>query len=88
MMAKRANMLRVQAAAMTWGERGARVNALSPGIIVTPLARHELESEIGDIYRGMVAESPPSAWRHPMRLRSQRRSCSARTPASSPAPTC
>lgn len=58
MMAKRANMLRVQAAAMSWGERGARINALSPGIIVTPLARHELASEIGDMYRGMVAASP------------------------------
>ncbi|MFL9826253.1 SDR family oxidoreductase [Rhodoplanes sp. SY1] len=58
MMAKRANILRVQAAAMTWGERGARVNAISPGIVVTPLARHELNSEIGDIYRAMVAASP------------------------------
>lgn len=58
MMAKRANMLRVQATAMTWGARGARVNALSPGIIVTPLARHELESEIGGIYRAMVEASP------------------------------
>jgi NAD(P)-dependent dehydrogenase (short-subunit alcohol dehydrogenase family) len=57
MMAKRANTLRVQAAAMTWGARGARVNSISPGIIVTPLARHELESEIGDIYRAMVEAS-------------------------------
>lgn len=57
MLAKRGNNLRVQAAAMGWGERGARVNAISPGIIVTPLARHELESEIGDIYRAMVAAS-------------------------------
>jgi NAD(P)-dependent dehydrogenase (short-subunit alcohol dehydrogenase family) len=58
MLAKRGNMLRVQAAAMGWGERGARVNAISPGIIVTPLAQHELESEIGDIYRAMVQASP------------------------------
>jgi NAD(P)-dependent dehydrogenase (short-subunit alcohol dehydrogenase family) len=57
MIAKRANILRVQAAAMTWGARGARVNAISPGIIVTPLARHELDSEIGDIYRAMVEAS-------------------------------
>lgn len=58
MVAKRANILRVQAEAMRWGERGARVNALSPGIIVTPLAAHELNSEIGDIYRAMVEASP------------------------------
>jgi NAD(P)-dependent dehydrogenase (short-subunit alcohol dehydrogenase family) len=57
MLAKRGNNLRVQAAAMTWGARGARVNAISPGIIVTPLARHELESEIGDMYRTMVQAS-------------------------------
>ncbi|WP_026282900.1 SDR family oxidoreductase [Rhizobium sp. 2MFCol3.1] len=58
MIAKRANHLRVQATAMSWGEKGARVNSISPGIIVTPLARHELESEIGDIYRAMVEASP------------------------------
>lgn len=58
MLSKRANALRVQAAAMSWGERGARVNAISPGIIVTPLARHELESEIGGIYQAMVDASP------------------------------
>jgi len=58
MMAKRANTLRVQAAAVTWGMRGARVNAISPGIVLTPLARHELASDIGDIYRAMVAASP------------------------------
>lgn len=58
MVAKRANFLRVQAEAIRWGERGARVNAISPGIIVTPLAAHELNSEIGDIYRAMVEASP------------------------------
>lgn len=58
MISKRANALRVQAAAMTWGDRGARVNAISPGIIVTPLARHELNSEIGGVYRAMVEASP------------------------------
>jgi len=58
MVAKRANFLRVQAEAMTWGERGARVNAISPGIVVTPLGRHELESENGDIYRAMMDASP------------------------------
>jgi NAD(P)-dependent dehydrogenase (short-subunit alcohol dehydrogenase family) len=58
MVAKRANFLRVQAEAMTWGERGARVNAISPGVIVTPLGRHELESEIGHIFHAMVEASP------------------------------
>jgi NAD(P)-dependent dehydrogenase (short-subunit alcohol dehydrogenase family) len=58
MIAKRANHLRVQAAAMSWGARGARVNSISPGIIMTPLARHELESEIGEIYRAMADASP------------------------------
>nr|WP_315425806.1 SDR family oxidoreductase [uncultured Albidiferax sp.] len=58
MMAKRANNLRVQAAAITWGARGARVNSISPGIIATPLAQHELNSPIGDGYRAMIAASP------------------------------
>lgn len=58
MIAKRANHLRVQASAMTWGERGARVNSISPGIIMTSLAQHELNSEIGDMYRTMMTASP------------------------------
>jgi NAD(P)-dependent dehydrogenase (short-subunit alcohol dehydrogenase family) len=58
MVAKRANNLRVQAAAITWGARGARVNSISPGIIATPLAQHELNSPIGDGYRAMIAASP------------------------------
>lgn len=57
-MAKRANHLRVQAEAIAWGEKGARVNSMSPGIIMTPLAQHELNSPIGDGYRAMVAASP------------------------------
>ncbi|WP_313690223.1 SDR family oxidoreductase [Pantoea sp.] len=58
MMAKRANHLRVQASAISWGEKGARVNSISPGVVVTPLAQHELNSDIGDIYRAMVDASP------------------------------
>ncbi len=57
-LSKRANHLRVQAASISWGKRGARVNSISPGIIATPLAQHELNSPIGDIYRGMIAASP------------------------------
>jgi NAD(P)-dependent dehydrogenase (short-subunit alcohol dehydrogenase family) len=57
-VSKRANHLRVQASAISWGKRGARVNSISPGIIATPLAQHELNSPIGDIYRAMIAASP------------------------------
>jgi NAD(P)-dependent dehydrogenase (short-subunit alcohol dehydrogenase family) len=57
-ISKKANHLRVQAAAITWGKRGARVNSISPGIIATPLAQHELNSPIGDIYRAMIEASP------------------------------
>jgi NAD(P)-dependent dehydrogenase (short-subunit alcohol dehydrogenase family) len=56
-LSKRANHLRVQAEALRWGERGARVNAISPGIILTPLAKHEMDSSVGDAYRGLIAAS-------------------------------
>ena len=57
-VAKRGNILRVQAEAIRWGARGARVNAISPGIVATPLAQHELHSPIGDGYRAMITASP------------------------------
>jgi NAD(P)-dependent dehydrogenase (short-subunit alcohol dehydrogenase family) len=57
-VSKRANHLRVQASAISWGKRGARVNSISPGIIATPLAQHELNSPIGEIYRAMIEASP------------------------------
>ena len=41
-IAKRGNSLRVMAEAVRWGRRGARVNTISPGIVITPLARDEL----------------------------------------------
>lgn len=41
-LSKRANSLRVQTAAAAWGKRGGRVNAISPGVIITPLALDEL----------------------------------------------
>jgi NAD(P)-dependent dehydrogenase (short-subunit alcohol dehydrogenase family) len=56
-LSKRANQLRVQAEALRWGERGARVNAISPGIILTPLAQHELDSPIGAAYRSLIEAS-------------------------------
>ncbi|SDG43850.1 NAD(P)-dependent dehydrogenase, short-chain alcohol dehydrogenase family [Mucilaginibacter gossypii] len=57
-MAKRANGKRVMAEAVKWGERGARVNAISPGIIITPLALDEINGPRGDFYRNMFAKSP------------------------------
>lgn len=56
-MSKRANHLRVRAAATVWGERGARVNSISPGIVITPLARDEFASPAGPVYRAMVDAS-------------------------------
>ena len=56
-VAKRANILRVQAASVIWGDRGARVNSLSPGIIMTPLALDELNSPAGARYQDMIKAS-------------------------------
>jgi NAD(P)-dependent dehydrogenase (short-subunit alcohol dehydrogenase family) len=57
-LAKRGNSLRVMAEAVRWGERGARVNTISPGIIITPLARDELTGPRGEGYRRMLELSP------------------------------
>jgi NAD(P)-dependent dehydrogenase (short-subunit alcohol dehydrogenase family) len=57
-MAKRSNGKRVMAEAVKWGERGARVNAISPGIIITPLALDEINGPRGDFYKNMFAKSP------------------------------
>jgi NAD(P)-dependent dehydrogenase (short-subunit alcohol dehydrogenase family) len=56
-ISKRANALRVMAEAVRWGKRGARVNAISPGIIFTPLAREELAGPRGPGYRRMIDAS-------------------------------
>ncbi len=56
-LAKRANHLRVQAAAVTWGDRGARVNTISPGIILTPLAREEMSGPGAAGYQDMINTS-------------------------------
>jgi NAD(P)-dependent dehydrogenase (short-subunit alcohol dehydrogenase family) len=56
-MSKRANHLRVQAEGVRWGDRGARVNSVSPGIILTPLAQEEMASEGGQVYRSMIDAS-------------------------------
>lgn len=57
-LAKRGNALRVMAEAVRWGKRCARVNTLSPGIIITPLANDELTGPRGDGYRRMIDLSP------------------------------
>ncbi len=57
-VSKRANVLRVMAQAIRWGERGARINVISPGIVMTPLARDELTGPRGEGYRRMLELSP------------------------------
>jgi NAD(P)-dependent dehydrogenase (short-subunit alcohol dehydrogenase family) len=57
-LAKRGNSLRVMAEAVRWGERGARINTISPGIIITPLAKDELTGPRGEGYRRMIEVSP------------------------------
>ena len=56
-IAKRANQLRVQAAAVEWGDRGARVNSISPGIIITPLALDEMSGPGAAGYQAMIEQS-------------------------------
>jgi NAD(P)-dependent dehydrogenase (short-subunit alcohol dehydrogenase family) len=57
-LAKRGNALRVMAEAVRWAKRGARVNTISPGIIITPLAIDELTGPRGEGYRRMIEQSP------------------------------
>lgn len=57
-MAKRCNVKRVMAEAVKWGEKGARINSISPGIIVTPLAIDEFNGPRGDFYKNMFAKCP------------------------------
>jgi NAD(P)-dependent dehydrogenase (short-subunit alcohol dehydrogenase family) len=56
-ISKRGNSLRVMAEAVRWGKRGARVNTISPGIIITPLANDELKGPRGPGYRRMIEVS-------------------------------
>lgn len=57
-MAKRCNEKRVMAEAVKWGKRGARINSIAPGIIVTPLALDEFNGPRGDFYKNMFANCP------------------------------
>lgn len=69
-MAKRCNEKRVMAEAVKWGKRGARVNSISPGIIVTPLAIDEFNGPRGDFYKNMLPsvrqDAPEQRMRWPM----------------------
>ena len=56
-ISKRGNSLRVMAQAVPWGKRGARINTISPGIIMTPLAKDELTGPRGEGYRRMISLS-------------------------------
>ena len=57
-LAKRCNEKRVMAESVKWGERRARLNAIAPGIIVTPLALDEFNGPRGDFYKNMFAKCP------------------------------
>jgi len=57
-LAKRGNALRVKGEAVRWAKRGARVNCISPGIVMTPLANDELTGPRGEGYRRMLELSP------------------------------
>lgn len=57
-MAKRCNEKRVMYESVKWGERGARINSISPGIIVTPLAIDEFNGPRGEFYKNMFAKCP------------------------------
>ena len=57
-LAKRCNEKRVMYECVKWGERGARLNGIAPGIIVTPLAIDEFNGPRGDFYKNMFAKCP------------------------------
>ena len=57
-LAKRCNEKRVMAESVRWGAKGTRINSISPGIIVTPLAIDEFNGPRGDFYKNMFAKCP------------------------------
>lgn len=57
-LAKRCNEKRVMAQSVEWGKQGARLNAIAPGIIVTPLAIDEFNGPRGEFYKNMFAKCP------------------------------
>ena len=57
-LAKRCNVNSVMGCAVKWGEKGARINSIPPGIVVTPLAIDEFNGPRGDFYKNMFAKCP------------------------------
>ena len=57
-LAKRCNEKRTMYEAVEWGKRGARINDIAPGIVVTPLAIDEFNGIRGDFYKNMFAKCP------------------------------
>ena len=57
-LSKRCNCLRVMYESGNWGKKGARLNSISPGIIITPLANDELNGPRGESYRKMLELCP------------------------------
>ena len=57
-LAKRCNEKRVMAESVKWGHRKARINAIAPGIVFTPLAIDEFNGPRGDFYKNMFASCP------------------------------
>ena len=86
-LSKRGNSLRVMAEAVRWGKRGARINTISPGIVMTPLAKDELTGPRGAGYRRMIEGRWPSGPVPRTKSVPSARCSWGRTAASSPAVT-
>jgi NAD(P)-dependent dehydrogenase (short-subunit alcohol dehydrogenase family) len=76
-IAKRANQLRVEAAARQWGARGARVNSVSPGLIATRMGHDELAGPLGEAIRQAMERSPTGRIGTPAQVVVPRRSYAA-----------
>ena len=86
-LSKRGNSLRVMAEAVHWGKRGARINTISPGIVMTPLAKDELSGPRGAGYRRMIEGSVAKRAGTPTKSVPSARCSWGRTAASSRAVT-
>lgn len=64
-LAKRGNSLHVRAAAVRWGKRGARVNTIIPGIVITPIAKGRTAGLRREGYGRMIERCPVGAGRYP-----------------------